>query len=936
MVGENQADEQTFDHDRIVAALRRALASRDQELSSRASELDSAIEQITQLQAELSILEGASGMASTQHEADLLDFHHRLESTRTELVNTINEKAEKIDALESSVLDLRTSREEVMLEGEIRADELKAQLATAVDQCEVLKASHTVELDGLRNDIKEAKLSLEQLGDVQRRLEKVDQEHQSALRSLDEQKKIALVHEEEIAKYRTLAEVSTTELEKLRSEASLRRNLEGDQAKLEAMLVAEREGRKMAEKDNLALVQQLGELRELKASRQEWEAEKRQLLDELEITKTTAASHHTRIAEMTISLEESTLKRETAEKTADQHHQELTATKQALREHSSEVYRLQMDLSTKTAESSNMINSLESQIMAEKARCQMLQDSKAAVDAAFEEQSTRLGAMSKDLDEFRSAVSASSSSTTKQAALIASLEEQVRIESGARKTSDEVRIALDKEVIDLKAAVEGHETEVVRLCAESEAARRKMDQIKTDLDEERKSHKATEAKLGVAETAALDRQIRINNLDSELQAANVKLKEQERHLVDLSTQLDQANRDRSRAEEALHSTASGHSSLTATLRSEVDGHKSDLRAKEEALASMAIVVEESKSTKARLESDLRDKEKALASMAIVVEESKLTRTQLESEITALRAERAQIESTLSEDYKELQVTLDASALELSDAKVGLAAAELARTDLQAQYDSLSKVSAAQLQDTTNQVLLLERRIEEMVLHLAGLEKQLSSSEAGRLDAEKRLGDLMAGGSAKETALKEVQEHVNVLQRRYDEQGALLSTTKADLDTRIAALATLENNSKSTLDENQKLSTKVDTLVEEMNHQRVVLKDTQAQLDKARSDLVSANTASKKLSEDLASARADAAIRQRHTSTPTGSHTGTVVLDNLRLQALKSASTGENVMQDKLRTKESGEIKRLEKVIEAQKEVIDDQREKIKFWARVRL
>jgi protein tyrosine/serine phosphatase len=52
--------------------------------------------------------------------------------------------------------------------------------------------------------------------------------------------------------------------------------------------------------------------------------------------------------------------------------------------------------------------------------------------------------------------------------------------------------------------------------------------------------------------------------------------------------------------------------------------------------------------------------------------------------------------------------------------------------------------------------------------------------------------------------------------------------------------------------------------------------------------------------------------------------------------LKSASTGENVMQDKLRTKESGEIKRLEKVIEAQKEVIDDQREKIKFWARVRL
>jgi centromeric protein E len=41
-----------------------------------------------------------------------------------------------------------------------------------------------------------------------------------------------------------------------------------------------------------------------------------------------------------------------------------------------------------------------------------------------------------------------------------------------------------------------------------------------------------------------------------------------------------------------------------------------------------------------------------------------------------------------------------------------------------------------------------------------------------------------------------------------------------------------------------------------------------------------------------------------------------------------------VIQDKLRTKEKNEIDRLEKVIEAQKEVIDDQREKIKFWAKV--
>jgi uncharacterized lipoprotein YmbA len=177
--------------------------------------------------------------------------------------------------------------------------------------------------------------------------------------------------------------------------------------------------------------------------------------------------------------------------------------------------------------------------------------------------------------------------------------------------------------------------------------------------------------------------------------------------------------------------------------------------------------------------------------------------------------------------------------------------------------------------------------------------------------------------------------VTVLQRQYDEQGAILLTTKIDLDTRIASLAAIEKASKSTVYENRQLAAKVNTLTEEMKHQTTVLRDTQAQLDKARNDLVMASSDAKQLSQDLAAAKAEAAVRPRHASTPAGSHAGTAVLDNLRIQALKSASTGDgSVIQDKLRTKEKNEIDRLEKVIEAQKEVIDDQREKIKFWAKV--
>lgn len=61
-----------------------------------------------------------------------------------------------------------------------------------------------------------------------------------------------------------------------------------------------------------------------------------------------------------------------------------------------------------------------------------------------------------------------------------------------------------------------------------------------------------------------------------------------------------------------------------------------------------------------------------------------------------------------------------------------------------------------------------------------------------------------------------------------------------------------------------------------------------------------------------------------------------VLDGLRNQGLTMASTGLDSHSPSmmLRTKETEEIERLGKVIEAQKVIIEDQKEKIKFWARV--
>ena len=61
-----------------------------------------------------------------------------------------------------------------------------------------------------------------------------------------------------------------------------------------------------------------------------------------------------------------------------------------------------------------------------------------------------------------------------------------------------------------------------------------------------------------------------------------------------------------------------------------------------------------------------------------------------------------------------------------------------------------------------------------------------------------------------------------------------------------------------------------------------------------------------------------------------------IIDNLKTQALTTAATGVETYSPstKLRTRETEEIERLGKVIEAQKAIIEDQKERIKFWARV--
>lgn len=76
----------------------------------------------------------------SQQEIQLRDSHTQLETTRAELVSTINQKASRIDELEETILDLRKLREDSGNENRQRIENLRSQLDHA--DGELGKASH--------------------------------------------------------------------------------------------------------------------------------------------------------------------------------------------------------------------------------------------------------------------------------------------------------------------------------------------------------------------------------------------------------------------------------------------------------------------------------------------------------------------------------------------------------------------------------------------------------------------------------------------------------------------------------------------------------------------------------------------------------------------------------------------------------------------------
>ena len=953
---ESSTDAKSFDHDRIVAALRRALTSRDHDLKAKSSELDTAIAQLTRLQEQLISLHQSKELSSAEHESAMLDFHTKLESTRTELVATVNEKAEKIDTLETTVLDLRTSREELLLESEIKTDELRAQLDAAVQETTTIKDLHSIEMDQVLTDVDRLRVAADKLPDLQSKLEEAEGGRLTAIKALDTHQQASLARESEMERSRLQLEKTNEELRKLQSELSIRQGIEGDQTKLEVMLVSERAGRKMAEEDNRGLVAQLAELRELRLKAQAWEKEKVDLNRQVDSANTTITAQDTELLTVRETIKTMTKDRDSMEQQVKVTEIQLKETKDQLHDQSSEVFQLQMQLSTNTAESSNRINSLESQLLAEKDRARHLDE----VKSVLAEKQRQLDESATEVGRLRTQIDSSSTSSAEQTERLASLEEQLRTQSTERRAGEEDRTKLEAVVADLRAATERHEAEASNLSLELKTLRKKLEsadhatetesfarrdlaarlerkteELKAcqtalevarasetehsgsnqkltadlmaavkDLEVARsaaetlsKANEALETRLGASQEEIKARQAMLAEVEKTAESLRSTLAARETNLTTLSANLDEERKARSMAEEGLKLASNGQDEMTRALRQQL---------------------EDSRQT-------LTDTDKSLSSTKASLERAHADNKALESELAEAKSAIATSGRSSSKVISDLEAQLECTTRDLKTCEADLVAGKKEQANLLARLNLASDDDDRKSHAANNQIRQLEKRLQDTLTQISDLEARLSSAQTDRTQAEEKSARV---SKDHEKIIEQSNADLAILRTKYDEQSRTLSTTRSELDKQVAALKQAELASK----ERQELVSKVDRLSSDFKTQKTKLDNTVVELSQAKIELRTANATIQRLTGELKSAKA-ALPTPRNASAPTSGIN--LPTDELRMQALKTASTGDgNLLKDRLRTKEHEEIEKLEKVIETQVEIINDQAEKIRFWSKV--
>nr|XP_031863411.1 uncharacterized protein CI109_001287 [Kwoniella shandongensis]KAA5530483.1 hypothetical protein CI109_001287 [Kwoniella shandongensis] len=870
----------SFDQDRILAGLRRALAAKEEELSlanrnlanalARASQLSQRDERIATLTSELSANQQtlADLQASLDHmETTLRDQNAQLEATRIELVSTVSDKTSKIDELETKVLDLRKSREELVIEDQGRLEEvekkvevvereraeLRAMLAEAKERADVLQREGAEEAQRLKDELAAA---VTQHSESQQSASAMTAEQQSTVASLNTQIADLLAAQTTRDEELTSLQSAQAQLEQQRDQALT----DLDRFQKEAL---SNEAKVLSE-----LRQEIGNLRKLREDDQAtWNKQREELQGQLTESHKRAHEETERVKATERELESTRLalaeSQGREEKLAGQMSDALMTLEQAAKANAGLEDRLRNetqakvviekerdDARSRAAEAGGAAKQLEEEIVARKAAEEKLAEALRLSDerlAAQTDLSTQLQderSKKKDLE-------------SKLAEMSRQLEERLMNDSEVSATLEAAKNDLEGRLAAAQKDLEIQDKRFDSEVAARQDADKRVGEMATIRDEAVGGQRELERRLEKESSSLQNAEKRIAELEGQRAESGDAAREWENKL-----KVEQAARRE--AEEKMEDLVMD--------REIVEQARDDAHSKLEEESEKRIEVEKKLAS-------LFEQHSACATSQSEVQE------RLEREIAARQH--------AEEEVLRLQHAQEAGATShvelgkrLNDESNLREAAEVELTKLKQMYN-------AEQSDTAKLQSLLEAESAARVeanKKLAKLAQQLDS-----VSAESQ--EMLKGETA---ARKEAEQNLIALSAQIDGKSSLQEQLGAEIAARQAAERQITELSKELVTKHEAAQ---QVLEEELLSLRQSLRAAQLDATQARTEADAERTNIVKLSQEVG------LLRSMSTTT---------------LRSRRKSSGLEE---------ESDEIERLEKVVEVQQRIIDEQREKIERWAK---
>ncbi|WVF71322.1 hypothetical protein IAT40_006125 [Kwoniella sp. CBS 6097] len=900
----------SFDQDRALAAARRNLAIKEEELVlanrnlasalTRASQLSDRDAKITALEVELkSTRESMTTLERrVEHaESDLRDQTSQLETTREDLVSTIEARAKKIDELENKVLELRTSREELVIDGQVRLDEAVKRAQDAEKEREEIKAK-------LEETGEKDRTSSEEIVRLKEELASARTQHAEAIAAMQEASTRAQEqHERSTASLKKQIEGMATAQD---TQQTLIDSLQTDKASIErqrdeARTDLDRFQREVMSNETKVVAELRIEIGKLRRSKEEdkeaWNKEKAGLEVVIQREKEGAEASVAMVNDLrqdmaVVEDRENKLKEQLAEALA------------TLGEAAKVNGRLKQQLAVERRSKEEAQKAKDVAEGRVRESLQTLEEAAKAngkLETQLREEVERKGAIQEERDEAR-----------KQLTEADGAGEQLEAEMASRITLEAKLVEVERQLQEKTSASESSDEQLG-------AVRAKVEELERQLQEKALAFDAAIKELDTARVKGRDLERQLQESDSastgQLTSALAKVDELEKKLLAAQNDLE-VQENRLESESAARQDA-------------------DKRFKEMSLArDQAVEGREAKEQE--LEEELRSRQAAEAGADDLLKEEKQARQSAESRVHDLVK---QCEANI-ETIKKIQQKLDAEV-------AAREAAEKRSADMQTQQDIASS-GQSEVQKLLDAEVAARRNTESLMKELSE-EKDTIAKEA--MATQQSLNDAL---EVKKAAEDQIAVLTSAARARFNLEASLQEESSARQAADQARLAAEQHIIEVTQELLSKHEAAQRVLEDELISLRTSLETIKIDLAEARADADTQKEKAAALSSELFDLRSkpDVTIttsissRLRQSAPGPGQagsdkEMSTTVLDGIKRRARRGHSTGAGssgtLDRDNslamLRNREDDEIERLEKVIEAQKDIIDEQREKIERWAK---